>query len=101
MKKEYRVTNEQAKSIKICSKTRSQCVRDCDWYNYDRCPFQNEKPTQMELDLSADLLDSRELIYKQTATIKEMRKFISTIQMDSVYDDIKAEALLNKTKDYQ
>jgi len=92
-KKPFRVTNEQLK--KICTTS----------YN-----FRDQVTGVTTHDLAADLLDSRELIDKQEALIKEMRGELEEARMvmekyeaqltGELFNDPSLHDILEKTKDY-
>lgn len=92
-KKPFRVTNEQAKKIYTT------------YYN-----FRDQVTGATTHDLAADLLDSRELIDKQEALIKEMRGELEEARMvmekyeaqltGELFNDPSLNDILEKTKDY-
>jgi len=51
-------------------------------------------------DLAADLLDARKERDEAMAMVREMRAFINGLQLDGVSDDIKREAIMDRTKEY-
>ena len=81
-----RVTNEHIEAEIICAASRgcSGCIRE----NTDCSNI-----TETNIDAFLDLKESRDLI-------KEMRLFLSTIQYDGCSDEIKADELIEKSKEY-
>lgn len=97
-KKPIRVTNEQAKAVIACSDGGMECPSTCPNYGVDDCPIGNVA----DYMLAADLLDARDLIDKQEATIKGMARFIDRIgiyQLDQI-DVIDRKFFLEKSKDF-
>lgn len=94
-KKPFRVTNEQAKALK--GEGRPANCEDC-----HSCPAEPLCSSNIRTAsiVAADLIDSRELIDKQEALIKEMREFISEAVYTHPSQKEMAKAFLEKTKEY-
>ncbi len=108
--KPFRVTNEQVLAEIKCYQGEG-CI-GCPFYGLDDC----DSARGNDFNMYHDLLDSRELIDKQEALIKEMRKYFEDLSYNSNYPTqtltmVELEKLTNinhqtallfleKTKDY-